>query len=195
MNFSRTLRSSPSGPQPAVSRERKPVQTPERVTPPAAAEQTRRTEQVDEAPGEQEAATAPATEAEPANVVTRQEPTESQAEAQREQQQALQEQRAALEQEQAEKQERIAELEQQVEQNKGTVVRMDEANRVLEEALNAAEQLAAALSEEQTKFASLDPQTGEPVEPLAPERIESLRETLQRLERQTQQLLGESASQ
>lgn len=114
------------------------------------------------------------------------------ARAQREREQAERERREALARERARKQERIAELEQQIEQNDAEVARIDEANRVLREALEAAERLNAALSEEQEKYTQVDPDTGELMEPLDPERIESLREEKARLERQARELMAET---
>jgi hypothetical protein len=84
----------------------------------------------------------------------------------------------------ARQQERIAELRAQIAANQSETTNLESANATLLQAITAAEDLVATLTEEQEKYASKDPVTGATVEALSKERIDELNAELERLQNQ-----------
>jgi colicin import membrane protein len=84
----------------------------------------------------------------------------------------------------ARQQARIAELREQIAANNAETANLESANATLREAIVAAEQLSAALTEEQQKYVDKDDTTGLPVNALSKTTLDELGAELDRLRAQ-----------
>lgn len=91
----------------------------------------------------------------------------------------------------AEQQARIDALRAQIAANEDETEKVEAANAVLRQAVAAAEELTQALADEEEKYNSTDPETGEPLEELATARLEELAEEVENLNNQAESLLAQ----
>jgi len=91
----------------------------------------------------------------------------------------------------AEQQARIDALRAQIAANEDETEKVEAANAVLRQAVAAAEELTQALTDEEEKYNSTDPETGEPLEELATARLEELAEEVEILNNQAESLLAQ----
>jgi len=99
---------------------------------------------------------------------------------------------AARAQEVARQQAQIAELRAKISANNTETANLESANVTLLEAIETAERLAAALAEEQQKYAATDPATGQTVEELSKATLDELSAELERLQAQAAALSRQS---
>ena len=92
---------------------------------------------------------------------------------------------------QAAQQARVAELEAQIQANNTQADRTDELNRALRRAVESAEALNQALSDEQAKYGDTDPESGITLQALDPDALDMLRQEKERLEAEVEALLAE----
>jgi len=91
----------------------------------------------------------------------------------------------------AAQQARIDELRERIAANESETENLESANAVLRQAVAAAELLTEALMSEEEKYNNTDPDSGEPLEPLATARIEALAQELESLGNQAESLMGQ----
>ena len=87
---------------------------------------------------------------------------------------------------------RIEALRVEISSSNSATSNLEEANTLLYEAIVAAEDLSTALSVEQKKYSSTDPESGEMLEELATTSLNELSEEMERLRIQAEMLANES---